>query len=109
MAEGLTVGANDGDISVAFTEKVELRELVLACSTLVSSMSVVAFNDKVELTVSAVTCSTLSSCTCLLLSLAGVPSELTCVAKAKKRAREVANNFAAVKKDMRFMVVLLYG
>ena len=87
MAEGLTVGANDGYIiSVAFIESVELKVLALTCSTLSSCMSI-----------------------CLLLSLAVVPSELTCVAKAKKRAREVANNFAAVKKDMRFMVVLLYG
>ena len=74
-------------------------------------MSIVAFDDKVELTVSAVTCSKLSSCmsTCLLLSLAGVPSELTCVAKAKKRAREVAKSFAAVKEDGRFMVLLYYS
>ena len=115
MAEGLNVGANDGDISVAFiNENVELKVLALACSTFVSvsSMPIVVFNDNVELTVSVVTCTTLSSCmsTCLLLSLAGISSELTSVAEAKKRA-EVAKSFAAVKKEdgRFFMVVLLYG
>ena len=108
MAEGLDVGAKDGDIiSVAFIENVALKVLALTCSTLSSSISIVAFNDNVELTVSAVTCTKLSSCMSICLSFlfraiaAAEPAEA-------KIAREIAKSFAAVQQDGRFMVVLLY-
>lgn len=79
MAEGLTVGANDGDIiSVAFNENdVELKVLALTCSTLVSCISI-----------------------CLSFLFEAIAAAEPAEAKI---AREVA------KSDGRFIMVLLYG